>query len=36
MIEPYVYEIVKEKGGSISAEHGLGELWHSFRVLRSS
>lgn len=25
VIEPYVYEIVAEERGSISAEHGLGE-----------
>ena len=26
VIEPYVYEIVAEERGSISAEHGLGKL----------
>ncbi|ORX39754.1 hypothetical protein BD324DRAFT_614863 [Kockovaella imperatae] len=26
VIEPFVYEMVKEKGGSISAEHGLGSM----------
>lgn len=30
VIEPYVYELVQENRGSISAEHGLGESHEAF------
>ena len=39
MLEPHVYEWVREAGGSVSAEHGLGqmkvrrkELWKGLRA----
>jgi FAD/FMN-containing dehydrogenase len=32
VIEPYVYEIVAEERGSISAEHGLGKSFYSATI----
>ena len=32
-LQPFVFDYIKEKGGSISAEHGVGPVSYTHRTL---